>query len=553
MPIANRLSKPQQRLHEEVMEYEVEWLPDDCCFRLQVLRYRDHWRMVCPRWFLIAELYGRPLGHGKFVLHGIFWRQVRQLTTVERCRMTQSSTGIAAFFAWLKEQETVDSKLLLAIPELRPYQIQGAHRLVKGNLLLGDDMGTGKTCQMLAALAAIEKQALVVVPNDSIAWEWQAQVEKFNLPFQSLVIDRSRREDPGTFDLYFVTYAKARRPDYLQHLLKLVEGRVLILDEGHRAGRVTSQQHHACYELSENAERIWVSSGTEVSGTPDDYYGVFRLVVPCHYGPHLLVGPELWVKYFKAKGTKAWAEARLKEDLHTVRRGFGLRRTKAEVCKELPPITEIDYALPMHPIQVAQYMDMKRDLQTKVQSLYGEQELTENQFIVAYLRLMQLAAHPMLLGETRVNLTPKTERLLELVEDAGDQSVLVWSNWPDVIEWLAGHIRDKGIDCLAVHGGTSQAQRTAARDAFMERRVRCLVANPGVWGEGVNLQVASIMIDHDYHPSLSRWKQSRARAHRIGQTLPVTSYRLYHSGSIERQILDWLQEKGRLSAIITGG
>jgi SNF2 family DNA or RNA helicase len=195
---------------------------------------------------------------------------------------------------------------------------------------------------------------------------------------------------------------------------------------------------------------------------------------------------------------------------------------------------------------------MKRDLQAKVLSQYGEQELTENQFIVAYLRLLQLAAHPMLVGETRIDLTPKSERLLQLVEDSGEQSVIVWSNWPDIIDWLAAAIQSKGISCLPVHGGTSKEKRIQAKDSFMAGETRVLVANPGVWGEGVNLQKASIMIDHDYHPSLSRWKQSRARAHRMGQTLPVTNYRLFHSSSIEVQVLDWLEEKVRLSTIITG-
>lgn len=70
-------------------------------------------------------------------------------------------------------------------------------------------------------------------------------------------------------------------------------------------------------------------------------------------------------------------------------------------------------------------------------------------------------------------------------------------------------------------------------------------------GLGINLATASdvILLDQDWNPQIML--QAEARAHRIGQTKPVTVYKLCTQGTVEEQMLGRIQKKLYLSAKVT--
>jgi SWI/SNF-related matrix-associated actin-dependent regulator of chromatin subfamily A member 5 len=70
-------------------------------------------------------------------------------------------------------------------------------------------------------------------------------------------------------------------------------------------------------------------------------------------------------------------------------------------------------------------------------------------------------------------------------------------------------------------------------------------------GLGVNLATASVvvMLDQDWNPQVML--QAEARAHRLGQTKPVTVYKLCTQGTVEEQMMGRIQKKLFLSAKVT--
>lgn len=70
-------------------------------------------------------------------------------------------------------------------------------------------------------------------------------------------------------------------------------------------------------------------------------------------------------------------------------------------------------------------------------------------------------------------------------------------------------------------------------------------------GLGINLTSAStvVMLDQDWNPQIML--QAEARAHRIGQTKPVTVYKLCTQGTVEEQMMGRIQKKLYLSAKVT--
>ena len=80
---------------------------------------------------------------------------------------------------------------------------------------------------------------------------------------------------------------------------------------------------------------------------------------------------------------------------------------------------------------------------------------------------------------------------------------------------------------------------------------RIILISTRAGGLGINLATASdvILLDQDWNPQIML--QAEARAHRIGQTKPVTVYKLCTQGTVEEQMLGRIQKKLYLSAKVT--
>ncbi|KAL8872769.1 MAG: hypothetical protein Q9174_001660 [Haloplaca sp. 1 TL-2023] len=106
---------------------------------------------------------------------------------------------------------------------------------------------------------------------------------------------------------------------------------------------------------------------------------------------------------------------------------------------------------------------------------------------------------------------------------------------------------------LRLEGSTSRARRNLCIRLFNEQgsEHRVMLISTRAGGLGINLTAASnvIMMDQDWNPQIML--QAEARAHRIGQTEPVTVYKLCTQGTVEEQMLGRIQKKLYLSAKVT--
>lgn len=106
---------------------------------------------------------------------------------------------------------------------------------------------------------------------------------------------------------------------------------------------------------------------------------------------------------------------------------------------------------------------------------------------------------------------------------------------------------------LRLEGTTSRARRNLNirlfNDSKEEYKVMLISTRAG--GLGINLASATevIFMDQDWNPQLTL--QAEARAHRIGQTKPVTVYKVCSQGTVEEQMMGRITKKLYLSAKIT--
>ena len=133
--------------------------------------------------------------------------------------------------------------------------------------------------------------------------------------------------------------------------------------------------------------------------------------------------------------------------------------------------------------------------------------------------------------------------------------VLIFSQWTSllsVLELLFAHL-DVGF--LRLDGSTPVATRQALIDEFNQDKskgVFLLSTRAGCLG--INLTSADTVIMHDLDFNPVNDRQAEDRCHRIGQTKPVTVYKLVTANTVDANILDLGKRKAEVnSALLDDG
>ncbi|MCJ1381133.1 hypothetical protein MMC17_004242 [Xylographa soralifera] len=168
---------------------------------------------------------------------------------------------------------------------------------------------------------------------------------------------------------------------------------------------------------------------------------------------------------------------------------------------------------------------------------------------------------PYYLGEHVIHASGKFIVLDKIVQELvvkQKKKVLIFSGFTRMLDCCEDFLALRGGDGEAfkyvrLDGGTGRARRNLGIRLFnnKESEYRVMLISTRAGGLGVNLASASdvVMLDQDWNPQIML--QAEARAHRIGQTQPVTIYKLCTQGTVEEQMMGRIQKKLYLSAKVT--
>jgi superfamily II DNA or RNA helicase len=141
----------------------------------------------------------------------------------------------------------------------------------------------------------------------------------------------------------------------------------------------------------------------------------------------------------------------------------------------------------------------------------------------------------------------KARYLLDLLgriareEGDPDLKAVVFTEFLPTQEMLLDLFVGAGISTVAVNGSMSIGERREAQEEF-RTDARVLVSTDA-GGEGVNLQIAHVVINYDLPWSPTRIEQRIGRVDRIGQTHDVFAYNLALESSIDVRVLEVLERK----------
>jgi superfamily II DNA or RNA helicase len=449
------------------------------------------------------------------------------------------------------------------VGRLREYQREGVGwmeflRLFGFGGCLADDMGVGKTAQVLAVLEqrralraahAGEEDAptgpsLVVVPK-SLVFNWKQEAARFTPRLRVLDHTGAVRNVDGfaDCDVVLTTYGTLRR-DAAE--FKDITFDYLVLDEAQAIKNANTESAKAA-RLLRGRHRLALS-GTPVENHLGELWSLFEFLNPGMLGAasiFKLTGPG-------AKNPSEETRSLLARGL----RPFILRRTKEQVLRELPAKTEQTIFCELEGAQRKLYDELRAYYRNSLLRAVDTQGLAKSkiQVLEALLRLRQAACHPGLVdARRRHEPCAKIELLMghlgEVIEEG--HKALVFSQFTSLLSIVRERLDKERIVYEYLDGATNNRQRHVER---FQNDPDCplFLISLKAGGLGLNLTAAEyvFLLDPWWNPAVEA--QAVDRTHRIGQTRQVFAYRLIARDTVEEKVLELQDTKRDLAAAILG-
>ena len=426
--------------------------------------------------------------------------------------------------------------------DLRPYQLDGFRWLARlaevgAGACLADDMGLGKTLQAIAILAqrAPRGPSVVVAPT-SVAPNWVAEIRRFDRSLEPVLFSEGTRasrkatvEALGPGQVLLVTYGLLVTED---ELLSTREWNVVVLDEAQAVKNFHAKRTKAVLNLK--AGFRLAATGTPLQNHLGELWTLFEFLNPGLLGTKTSFARKFWTPI---EGDQDEAARR---SLQTLIRPFLLRRTKNQVLSELPEKTETTLAVDLSPPERDFYEALRARAMEQMAGLSGKNDGEQHLIVLAHLmKLRRACCHPVLAGGPASPSSSKLDLLEELLESLidGGHRTLVFSQFTDHLALIRQRLDARGWTYESLDGSTPAGDRGALVQRFQTGTAPVFLISLQAGGTGLNLTAADYVIHMDpwWNPAVE--DQASDRAHRLGQTRPVTIYRLVARDTIEERIV----------------
>jgi SNF2 family DNA or RNA helicase len=456
-------------------------------------------------------------------------------------------------------------------PRLYHFQEVGVQFLLwAGSALLADEMGTGKTIQVLATMAEIGADALpalVICPNsvkthwveEAKTWLPQANtyaligsaaeknklIEQARADPKALVIVNfestyrlSRLAGFGSIRLarcttcdkaYGIPGLKPTSCEVHPRALNQVPFKLVVVDEAHRIKDPKAKQTRAVWALGcgSSVSRRWGLTGTPLANDPSDLWSIMHFVAPNEYPTKSKFVDRYCLMAWNSFGglDVVGLNPATKTEFYKFFDPRFRRMSKALVLRQLPPKIYTRRMVEMSPKQKKAYKEIERQLVTRLEN--GD-VLVAKSNLSAQVRLLQLSSSyatittgedPNDLTQWEVTLTdpsPKVNELMEVLAELGDKPCVVSAEQRKLIELAAKRLEKAGIRYGLITGAVDEYERQVALDDLQKGRIRVLLFTLKAGGTGLTMTAVDTMVRLQRSWSMIDNKQGEDRVHRIG-------------------------------------
>jgi SNF2 family DNA or RNA helicase len=235
---------------------------------------------------------------------------------------------------------------------------------------------------------------------------------------------------------------------------------------------------------------------------------------------------------------------------------FILRRTKSAVLDELPPKTEIVKKIQLSNEEMAFYEALRRQA---IENLTGKDNTPPGakqiQVLAEITKLRQASCNPLLIDKDIRIPSSKLAAFLEIANELKENKhrALVFSQFVSHLSIVRKALDEQGVTYQYLDGSSPMAEREKSVRKFQSGEGDFFLISLKAGGLGLNLTAADYVIHLDpwWNPAIE--DQASDRAHRIGQTRPVTIYRLVAENTIEEKIIQLHNTKRDLAESLLEG
>ena len=449
---------------------------------------------------------------------------------------------------------------------LMPHQAQVVAAAAAGHrtFLLADEPGLGKTAQaLLAAQAAHAYPLLVVVPN-VVKTNWAREANLWTPNRAATVIHGNGDTIDGFADIVIVNYEVLdRHVGWIGDL----GFRGMVVDEAHFIKNKSSQRSQHVLELSQrirsriNRPLLMALTGTPLINDIEDFAAIWQFLG--------------WIDDTKPLGElmHALEETGLTpadRDFYPAARNsvidLGIvRRLKVDVAADIPARRIADLPVELDEKASRSIREAERDLAQRLVSQYEtalarrkagavdgiDHELVrriatrERKATATKKNDENVFSMMRRIGQAKAGLA--ADYAAQLARSAG--KVVFFAKHIDVMDVAEETFEKRGIRYSSIRGDQTSKARQKQLDAFVnDPEVHIAVCSLTAAGVGVNLQVASNIVLAELSWTDAEQTQAIDRSHRIGQTEPVTAWRIIAAQTLDAKIAELIDSKAGLAA-----
>ncbi len=470
---------------------------------------------------------------------------------------SRRAARVTARTAFLAEIEAGRQTLDVLHHKLLPYQRDGALHLAFGErALLADEMGLGKTAQAIAACELLRRlrgigRVLVVCPA-SLKGEWRDQIERF-LGADTLLVTGARAvrlaayAQPAFFTIVNYEQVVVDAAD----INRLAKPDIVILDEAQRIKNWQTKTARAVKSLV--APCAFVLTGTPIENRIDEIYSIVQYLDPGLLGPLFRFNRDFYELDDRGRPVAPKNLAELSRRLRPVL----LRRRKRDVEDDLPARTVKNFFVGMAEEQRRRYDEYKSQAARLVQ-LAQRRPLSPQEFerLQRLLACMRMICDTPFILDAECRVSPKLEELERLLPDLlaePTRKVILFSEWERMLQLVRELAEEMQLDFAWHTGAVPQEKRRLEIDRFKRDPGCRLLLSTDSGSVGLNLQVASAVVNLDLPWNPAKLEQRIARAWRKNQRRTVDVINLVTEDSIEHNILHLLDRKQALADSVLDG
>ncbi len=402
----------------------------------------------------------------------------------------------------------------LAIP-LRGYQRVAVDLyLARGSLLLGDDIGIGKTAVAIGSFADPATLPAVVVTLAHLPRQWEKEIRRF---MPSLTTHVVKKGTP-----YPLPEINGRGPDVIITNYHKIAGwsevlsqyvKSVVYDEVQELRREESNKYAAAIEISGACNYHLGLTATPVYNYGGEYFNVNEAISPGVLGT-------------RAEFYRSWCYGHYNKIAIRDPKAFGsylrenhimLRRTRREVGREMPAVSKVIHTVDSDSRELHKIKDsateLARIILDRAESSSQERYVASGQFDMLMRQI------------TGLSKAPYVADFVKILLEAGEKIVLYgWHR--EVYSIWASRLKD--YDPIWYTGSESAVKKDAGVQSFISGEAQLLMISlrAGAGLDGLQYSGCRTIVfgELDWSPGVH--EQNIGRVHRDGQPDPVVAYYL---------------------------